>query len=160
MSFSALYAVSKTKARSIGEFRNSHGTAPLIWDYLCQQFLGKERGGWLFGDNSALWALQRDERVHMSVRMTLCWTCDGAICPTSRLAELVTACEDTGKICAVNQHVNHWQALADAIKAHKPRGTTLGLGLSCTSVCDPWSGFPRGEFRGKPWSLFDALTAK
>lgn len=158
MSTSDLYRINKTGARHVAEFRNGHGTAPLIWGYLNQQFLGREPNAWLFGNNDALWKLSSDDRVPRDVRITHAWCMDGAICPPDRLEELRAACAATGKICGREQHVNHWQAISEAIAAYKPRRGERGLGISCTSVSDPWIDFPRSGYRGEPWSLFDALT--
>ena len=160
MSTSDLYRINKTSARHVAAFRNGHGTAPLVWRYLNRQFLGRDENAWLFGENDRLWKLTSDERVHRDVRIVHAWCMDGAVCPPDRLEELRAACAGTGKICARENHVNHWQAISEVIAAYRPRRGERGLAISCTSVCDPWCDFPRGEFQGEPWSLFDALGEK
>jgi hypothetical protein len=160
VSSSDIYGVFKTTATHRASFRNGHGTAPLIWGYLNTHFLGREYNGWLFADNGPLWKLVSDERVPLAIRITHAFCMDLAYCPASRIAELASACDETGRVCARDQHVNHWPAIAEYLSLYKPRTRELGVGISCTSVSDMWIDWRQTRDKGTPWNLFDALLAE
>lgn len=155
MSTSDLYRVYRTKATHIAEYRNGHGTAPLVWGYLNVFYLGGSRYGWGIGrDLDPLWALSKDPRVPRSVRIAHAFTFDQAVCPMERITELADALDEAGKVCAYEQHVNHWSAIAADLRAHKAKARQIGIALSCTSVSDSWIDW-KGDPQG--WSLFYAL---
>lgn len=145
MSTSDLYRVYRTKAVHMTEFRNGWGTAPLLWDYLAKQFIGPDFQ-WVCqreGDRR-LWDLYRDGRVPRSLRLVHAFTMDHIICPPDQVAEFADACDEVGRVCARDSHVNHWAAIATTMRQAKAKPRQLGYGLACTSVSDIWCGW-RGE---------------
>ena len=156
MSTSDLYRVYRTKASHIAEYRNGWGSAPLLWGYLNEKYLGGTRYGWSGINNSPLWALSKDMRVPRSLRITHAFTFDQSVCPVDRVSELADALEEAGKICAHEQHVNHWASIAHDLRQTKLKARQIGFALSCTSVCDPWM-----SWRGDPqcWDTFAAIGA-
>lgn len=152
MSTTDLYRVYRTTATPIAEFRNGWGSAPVIWGYLNQRYLGGDRFNWGLGrDCEPLWNLAKDERVPRAIRLVHAFTFDNALCPVDRTHELADACDDAGKLCDMPSHVNHWAAIAAALREHKPRSRQIGVALSCTSVSDPWIDYHGSD---KLWSVF------
>lgn len=155
MSTSDLYRVYGTKATHIAEFRNGWGSAPVVWGYLCEKYLGGTRTSW--GINTPLeklWALSADERVPRCLRLTLGFTYDWAVCPPKKAGELADALEEAGKLCDRPGYVNHWQAIANELRNHKARARQVGIGISCTSVNDIWIDW---KGKKKPWNVFAVL---
>ena len=66
MSTSDLYLVYKTTATHFAEFRNGWGSAPILWGYLSETYLGRP---WSMLDDSELWDLVDDTRVAPSLRL-------------------------------------------------------------------------------------------
>lgn len=153
MSTSDIYRVYRTTARHVAEFRNGWGSAPILWGFLNQKYLGKDRYS-MFGDQKDLWALVRDDRVPRCLRIAHAFTFDRSVCPPDRIAELADACDETAKIVAYEQHVNHWADFATTLRAMKCKARQIGVGLSCTSVSDPWI-----DFKGSDglWNTFAAV---
>lgn len=155
MSTSDLYRVYRTKTTHLAEFRNGWGTAPLLWEYLSERFIGAEYR-WCFdaGKDRRLWDLATDERVPRSLRLAHAFTFDRGICPLTRVGELADACDEVGATCAKEQHVNHWAAVAKVLREARAKPRQLGWALSCTSVNDVWM-----EWKGepKPWDIFSVL---
>lgn len=136
MSSSSLYRVYRTKARYLAEYRNSHGTAPVIWGHLTERFLNKPFS--MFDDLTSLWGLARDTRVPRTLRIVHAFCCDDAFCPVDRISELADACEVTYVATLKAGYVNHWQSIADDLRTHKAKSRQIGISLGCTSVCDEW----------------------
>jgi hypothetical protein len=137
MSTSHLYRIYRTKATQFAEYHNSHGSAPVVWGHLRERFLGQERFGF-YQDDKPLWALARDPRVPLPLRLCHAFTFDLAFCPVEHIAGLADACERVAEITADARYVNHWAAIAADLKTHKAKVRQIGVGLGCTSVCDPW----------------------
>lgn len=155
MSTSDLYRVYRTRATHFAELRNGWGSAPVLWRHLVVRFLGREQHDYLRsgGNDSELWDLARDPRVPVSLRLAHAFCCDQAVCPVDRLKELAEACERVYEVTANSQGVNHWQSIAALLREHKPRARQIGVGLSCTSVCDPWSGW-KPQNTQAVWDIF------
>ena len=85
MSTSDLYAVYRTKTKHIAGFPNGHGTAPVIWGYLCVKFLNTESHSWLLNygaANQPLWDLVKDPKLSKELRLVHAMTFNNAVCLT------------------------------------------------------------------------------
>ena len=157
MSTSDLYTVFKTKSRHIAEYSNGHGTAPAIWGYLCNKYLHMERHSWISGVQKDLWNLADNPDVPKELRIVHAFTFDRAICPIDKIDELADACDKvytlTHEDCPNN--VNHWQAVANSLRNVKKDKRALGIGLSCTSISDPWCDWNGKQY--KVWDIFEVL---
>ena len=141
MSYSTVWKVYKTTATSYAEFGNSHGSAPPVWDWLGQNYLGWKEYGWLHNsDLRPMWELWEDVSVPVHMRFALLATFDDGVVEVedlARAAELASRVYDT---LYNPQKVNHWEKLSiayielSAIKDKRVQGIALG----CTSVSDPW----------------------
>jgi len=165
MSYSAVYKVYKTKTTVIEKFRNSHGSAPPLWDMMGVKYLNRGKNGWLCVDqkeNKKLWDLAIRQDVAKHLRIAMAWTFDFSICPSDRLNELADACAQTGQDITEYQdssYVNHWPIFAGTLRAifrNRLDRRLLGIGLCCTSVSDPWIDY--GRERRKPMNLFDVFN--
>lgn len=159
MSSSDLYRVYRTKTAHYAEMRNGWGTAPVVWSYLVVRFLGRARHDYLRENDQELWSLCRAERVPRELRLVHAFCCDQAICPLDRLADLATACEEVYRLTSAGPGVNHWATIANFLRGHCRKPKQLGLGLSCTSVSDPWIGW-KPQRTQAPWDIFEYVDRK
>lgn len=159
MSTSDLYRVYRTKATHFAEFHNGWGSAPVVWSYLGVKFLGRERHDYMRSNDTELWELARDPRVPVSLRLVHAFCCDQTICPNERLGDLADACEYVAEATFAPGRANHWQSIGQSLREHKPRARQLGVGLCCTSVCDPWSGW-KPELTQEPWDIFEYVERR
>jgi len=155
MSTGDLYYVYKNQTRHIVEFRNGWGTAPALWGHLCENILHIDSSSWITGgeDQRKLWDLAIDPNVSKEFRLVHAFTFDRAICPLERREELALECESVYRQIVLKHpnHINHWNSIAVALKVIKPPKKAKGIGLSCTSVSDPWIDWKGGD----TWDIFD-----
>jgi hypothetical protein len=139
MSESSLFLVYKNMSRGYEEYRNGHGTGPMIWGHL-EQLYGLPR--WV-SDNKKLWALARDPKVPVHLRLCHAFTFDRAVTPVHNLLEMAEALELAHEDI-VKGRENGWSHFADIANdlraIHKKHNRYLvGLALNCTSVADVWT---------------------
>ena len=154
MSYTSLYKVFKTKRVEIAEFRNGHGSGPPVWDYLTKTYLGES---YWFSAGDKLWALARDKRVPLDIRMAHAFTFDYAIVLPEHFTRMSEACATMNRTLEAwpgwKDCVNHWGAFSELFKTLKVGKRCQGVGMRCTSVCDVWDSYPR---RGKD-RVFDCV---
>lgn len=127
---------------TLKELSNGHGSAPVIWDALCQRYLGLRPFGWISSDLTKLWALWRDERVPLHQRAVLMLTFDRAYVTSDNYARMALDIRDCLRdLQPPSEYVNHWPTIA-ALLADKP--ACPAIGLHCTSVSEnpflgPWN---------------------
>ncbi len=154
MSRTTLYRVYKTTATPIAEYGNSWGSAPALWNLIWSQHV--ERGEpfpmWkiLVGEGTRLWRCAERADVPFHRRLALAFTFDNAIVRPSNTALVADALDKTHlEILSLTQASwSHFAAIADGMRAAKIDKRCLGLGLGCTSVCDPWENGNRAR---EPW---------
>jgi hypothetical protein len=142
MSYSTLYAVFRTKASALEEYTNGWGTGPLVWGYLNEKFLSRERHEWGGGNNDGkLWGLATDPRVDLALRACLAMTFDYAVVPRAHLKEMGELLQKGGEILAAHTpgYVNHFPQIGKNMTSLKLDSRAVGVGLNCTSVGDIWS---------------------
>jgi len=139
MSYSTIWKVYKTKAVSVIELGNSHGSAPPVWDWLCNHYLNGKH--WMTrDDNKDLWQLRKNPAVPKHMRFGLLLTFDNAIILPIHLEEAAQLCYRVYDTTFNPQYVNHWSRIGEEL--HKLRDIKnkrlMGIALGCTSVSDPW----------------------
>lgn len=152
MSSSRLYKVYKTKAVRVDSFQNGHGTASVLWRYMCKNYLNKEEHSWLMGDSEDLWELYNNLSVPVHMRFALMVTFDNGIVELRDAQKAADYSLATFETIYQKDVVNHWLALSGSYARYvgaKDR-RCVGLALGCTSVHDPWSD----DFESrKPFSI-------
>jgi hypothetical protein len=162
MSYTSVYAVYKTKASCLCELRNGHGSGPAIWDYIALKLTGKRLP---IGNVDWFWKLWKDERLSENEKAVLISTYDWAVVEIEHLERFSIACEEIHNkiIDETDWTWNHFKDIGEQAKAlnKKHDYRCIGLGIGCTSVCDPWEGhnFKKDESWGI-YSYIDGLKSK
>ena len=158
MSNSALCAIFKTKVSAVTEYRNGWGTGPMIWSHLRSKFLiGQPKRMW-GEDDTALWELGRDKSVPLCLRACHVITFDRAFTPVCDMPAMSALVAEGGAIlrAAYPGAVNHFPQIAKDMATLKLDPRSVGVGLCCTSVSDPWRGWRPSQ--GEPWDCYEYLT--
>ena len=121
------------------KLKNAWGSAPVVWDALCQKYLGFEPLRYVSKDLSGLWNLWRDNSVPLHNRAVLMMTFDRAYVSKT---DYQRAADDIRKFLRDfppdQKSVNHWNFIADFF-SHNPE--VPAIGFWCTSVSDnPFNG--------------------
>jgi hypothetical protein len=166
MSYTTLYSVYKTKVKVIEEYRNSHGSAPPVWEYVTQKYCGKPPDAYIF---FAPWMekVYRPEtlsKLPEHWRRVLLFLADGALIKDANLQQFSANCKSVfdelqawpewgGRI-----FVNHWAAIGIDFAKLRPNKRRIGVGIGCTSVSDPWEEYSSAH--GELWKakLFDVFA--
>jgi hypothetical protein len=158
MSYTSLYKVYKTKRIEIEEFRNSHGSAPPVWEYLAETQFGLR----YYNDinpMSLLWNLAYDKKVNLHVRLCHAFTFDYAYVSPEHFALMSDSAARMNVILEAWPKwagcVNHWGLISETFKNLKVDKRCIGIGMRGTSVCDVWDNYPR---EGKD-RMFDCVRA-
>lgn len=140
MSYSTLCAVYRTKTRPIATYHNSHLAAPVLWDYLAQQYLGQKPYHW-YTVMDDLCKLVHNPLVPYHLRVALAVTFDYSLVTVTDIPTVATQLMLTAT--DIDPRPNHWHTIAaDMSKwALTADRRALGVGLSGTSVCDQRSGW-------------------
>jgi hypothetical protein len=115
------------------EMGNGHGSAPVLWDYLCRKYIGPT-SLWLM-DMSRFWTdPDLPARMTDDDRFLLHATYDRVLVPRGeflRLADILyRVAPDDGK------HVNHWPQIIVKLLEFAGDEAVLGMGIYATSVSD------------------------
>ena len=144
MSHSTLQAIwPGEKHENVREYRNSHGTAPIVWGEFCVKYLKREQYWWLHNSTGPkgfeLWNLWKDKAIPESHRAVLLFTLDHAYVSKPnyrRFAKDLRAFLDDTLISA--NCMNHWPEIAQFFEMDRDYPA---VGLWCTSVTsDPYTG--------------------
>ena len=159
MSRSTLQAIwPGEKHENVVEYRNSHGTGPIVWREFCERHLGLDPNWWLFNYQETpnlLWDAYKRQDIPQAYRAVLLFTCDHFYVKKAdyrRFAkDLRTFLEDTRISANVS---NHWPLIAQRFEMEPDYPA---LALWCTSVTsDPWVGAydeATDEYAPFDWSL-------
>ena len=163
MSYTTIIAVFPgDKAVCSNELRNSHGSAPVVWDALSKRYLGWDI--WMRADMSDLWNLWKDKSIPEAHRAVLMMTFDKAYVAREHYKR---AANDIDKFLADfpedPNKVNHWPAIA--IMFHNELTGIPGTGFWHTSVSEnPFAGRwndEKEEYDPPDWSeiysIYDEL---
>lgn len=157
MSHSTLYAVYRTKATALAEYRNGHGTAPMIWGLLSERFLGVDFHMSMSGDVEPLWKLAYDKSVSEHLRITHAFTFDQGMCRLANTERLIPSLRkaDADIIESKEGRWSHFNQIANSLEDHKSDHRMIGYGLGCTSVSDPWEFRDASDYA--PWDIFEEI---
>lgn len=139
MSYTTIKAIwPGEKHEDLQELRNSHGSAPVIWDAMCQKYLGTEPFMY-FSVTDKLWPLWKDMSIPEHQRAVLFMTYDQVYVSKKDYAR---AAADIRKFLQdfpqSSERVNHWPAIAALFESDPD---IPAIGLHCTSVSeDPFQG--------------------
>ena len=157
MSYTSVYSVYKTKATCLAELRNSHGSAPAIWDYISIKCTGEK---FPMFNPDGFWKLWKDPCLSENERAVLLSTYDMAFVEVEHLERFAVACKEMHEkiISDTKWTWNHFADIGkqakDLAKKHDYR--SLGLGVGCTSVCDPWEQW---NFEAdKAWGVYSEIA--
>ena len=133
MSYTTIKAVwPNEKHENLEELRNSHGSAPIIWDYFSQQYLGK-KSAWLFDSNS-LWPLYKRKDIPKFLRAVLMMTYDRAYVEKKYYAQAAKDIEEFLKIAPIpHDYANHWPRILELFKSDPD---IPAIGFRMTSVSE------------------------
>lgn len=155
MSYSTLYAVYRTTATPLFEYRNAWGTGPVIWDYLQKRYLPSDSKNWIFGE-PRLWDLATDPSVPLSLRACHAITFDFAMVPSDYLKQFAELLIEGGQILE-GDTVNHFPEIGRNLRDLRLPKRAIGVGLNCTSVSDSW-GEQRKHWSRDPWDAYSLIT--
>jgi hypothetical protein len=160
LSTSDLYLLNSKSVRHIAEFRNGWGSGPMAWDHLAAKYIPEKP---LFALDEAhmtkVWALFEDPRLARHERIALALTFDRSFVAVGDLKAAGEACARFGAECEAARRVNHWPAIGAALlmtAGGRIGPHARGVGLSCTSVCDPWADATPAQL-ANAWSIFEHL---
>jgi hypothetical protein len=150
MSRSTLLRVYKSKAVWDEDLSNSWGSAPPLWEWLCNKYGIVKPGEFYFmlPSLTPLWKLVDRKDIPISQRLALFLTFDRAVILKRHLPEAAKHLRAFADFFWVKPgHVNHWPRIAEWVaETSKIKDSRLiGVGLNCTSVADVWCGYPKGE---------------
>jgi hypothetical protein len=139
MSYTTIKAIDPgVKHWDIEELHNSHGSAPVIWDAICQKYLG-DSYAWLGRGAERLWPLWKDCTIPKHQRAVLFMTYDRVYVVK---ADYKRAAEDIRAFLRDfpqnPNRVNHWPRMIELFESDPD---IPAIGLYCTSVSeDPFDG--------------------
>ena len=120
--------------------RNSHGSAPVIWDQMCQMYLGTEPYGWCNEETTnKLWPLYKDKKIPEHRRALLMMTFDTIYVSKK---DYPRAAKDIRKwleeFPPAEGRVNHWARFAEIYESDPD---CAAIGVYHTSVSEnPFKG--------------------
>jgi len=129
------------KHENVREFRNSWGTAPIVWDTFCKKYFGPDEHWWLMNLSTPagqqFWDLWKDPKIPISHRAVFLWTFDHFYVKKADYrrfgADLRKFLDDT--LISAND-VNHWPLIAQVFEMEPDYPA---LALWCTTVNgDQW----------------------
>lgn len=120
--------------------RNSHGSAPVIWNAMCGKYYGTKDHAYMFnGTLELLWPRYKDLGIPIHQRAVLMITYDRAYVVKK---DYKRAADDIRSFLVDlppnPEYVNHWPRIADIFEGNPD---IPAIGLYCTSVSeDPFCG--------------------
>ena len=143
------------KVEDLRELRNSHGSAPVIWNEIAKKYLGLRDYEYSFR-SAELWPLYKRNDIQPHHKSVLMMTYDDAIINKK---DYKKASEDIRSFLAdfppIDGQVNHWTEIADLFDEDPD---CPAIGFHMTSVCeDPFSGEyneDTDEYDAPDWSRY------
>lgn len=146
------------------EFSNSWGAAPVVWDSMCQKYLGAAPLRYLYGLDK-LWPLWEDKNIPLHHRSVLMMTFDHAYVSKKNYQQAASDIRAFLKDFPQNpEHVNHWPAIAEYFDSNPD---IPAIGFWHTSVSEnPFNGRwneEKEEYDSPDWveltDIYEALSA-
>lgn len=130
-------------------YQNSHGSAPVIWNFLTQRILNK-RSYYLLDDDKELWSLSRRSDVPEPFRQVMKMTYDRAVILSANIPRAVADIETILKEFPLpTNQVNHWAQIAEDLQKHNAKGKYLGFGFCMTTIGETFFQGEEYEKNGK-----------
>jgi len=158
MSYTTIIAIwPGEKTKGLEELRNSHGSAPLVWNVMCKRYLGTKDHGYMFDETIEwLWPLWKVLNIPEYQRAVLMMTYDGVYIlkkDYQRAAENIKAFLKDFPV--KEGYANHWPRIAELLESQLD---IPALGLHCTSVAEnlfdgPWNE-KKEEYDQPDWKSF------
>lgn len=155
MSYSTVLAIyPNEKVEDVEELRNSHGSAPIVWDAMCQRYEGAAPFRCMWdGSLDRLWPRWKDASLPEHHRAVLMMTYDHAWVAKANYARAAADIRAWLKDFNVDaKYVNHWPRLADIFESDPPHP---GIAIYQTSVSEnPWQGEydeEKEDYGPPPW---------
>lgn len=125
------------------EYKNSHGTAPVVWDIFSEKYWKKEKHAWLLTSGDELqefWSLFNDKTIPSEHRAVFGMTFDRAAIYRKDFSrarnDILKFIDDFKDYPGFFVGVNHWPAVvSDLVKAEFGTGAPA-VGIHCTSVSE------------------------
>lgn len=118
--------------------RNSHGSAPVIWDFFGQRYLGLKPHSWL-SVTEKLWPLWKRQDIPEAYRAIFLLTFDRAYVIKKDYARMARDIRQFLQDHPGNpEYVNHWPMLAEFFESD-PDYPAIGLHVNSV-LDDPFSG--------------------
>lgn len=160
MSSTNVYALNGKSTTHLRSFRNGWGSAPVLWDYLGEKYLGWTNGMPMFNKPALqkLWDLSRDSRVTVEERICHRLTFDYAYVPLEHLGLVGDACYSVYAAMPEKfkgDRVNHWYnigSLFTQLAERKFHHRCRGVCMAPTSVEDHWCN-PDPEWVKDAWPI-------
>lgn len=147
MSTTMIYVIKRWGVKSvpiIAEYQNSHGSAPVVWDFMAQRYLGEEYHHRL-KDMGELWNTSYREDIPMEYRRVMKVTCDRAILLNENALEAVSHIRKfVDEFPHPSNKVNHWAQIAEDIELFHSQNKYIAYGLRMTSMDE-------NDFHGEPF---------
>ena len=153
MTYTTIYSVPKEgEIKNEAELGNSHGSAPVIWGMLCEEWLGDKHYHVTQTSCPKLWALSDDERLPMYQRIALATTYDKVVVRLENLPKVIWAMRKFHEEF-MKRRPDSWTHLleqADILQRIFDEGTAYGVCWTQTSVCaDSWYAYDTCECCGQ-----------
>jgi len=152
------------KIESGKELSNSHGSAPFVWNLLCQKYCGTKPYGYFTGRAlDRLCPRYRDQSVPLAHRAVLAMTFDFSYVAKKDYAQAAQHIREFLEEFKDNTHVNHWPWIASMYEANP---NVPGIGIYHTSVSEnPYMKWDESLEQEVPrwddiYSIYDDLTSE
>ncbi|MCP0917812.1 hypothetical protein MUB04_14850 [Acinetobacter indicus] len=117
-------------------YQNSHGSAPVIWNFLTQRFLNKSSYH-LLDEDKELWGLSKRSDVPKAYQQVMKMTYDYAVILSEDIPQAIADIETILKEFPLpTNRVNHWAQIAEDLQKHNTKGKYVGFGFCMTSIGD------------------------
>jgi hypothetical protein len=115
-------------------YQNSHGGAPVVWNFMAQRYLNVPHYYHLDNDD-LLWATSRNEKADLAHRKVMTMTYDRAVILREHVDQAV---KHIHEFLAEFQYpmntVNHWAQIAEDLQKHNQKGKYVGFGFCMTTI--------------------------
>ena len=152
MSTSDLYLIFKTKVSHLSTYQNGWGSAPALWEYFSQKYFKQP---FSFTDTQLqnnVWNLVDNPSIPYGERLCMFLTLDKSIITKSKWEETGSAAIDIHKKIIKETHWtwSHWESIGQnliLLSKSKTDHRLVGIGLSCTSINDPFDSYNYNEIK-------------
>lgn len=115
-------------------YQNSHGSAPVVWNFMSKRYLGVEHYYQLDSDE-LLWATSRNDAIDLAHRKVMVMTYDRAVILSEHVDQAVKHIHAfLSEFQFPSNHVNHWAQIAEDLEKHNQKGKYLGFGFCMTTI--------------------------